>query len=506
MRSDASSPEALLRARDERQALIDRLRPPAGQALVAVALNLPGARKSPPGAARLMTWALARARRALPGSRLLLRHEDAAGPFALLAAAAPPAPVKRACLEVELACPAARLVDLDVYADDGQPCGRAAIGVAARPCLVCDRPAVECIRAGRHAQRTVRAQVDQLLGDFDPEPDPEPDLPLDPDREPAADPSLGPGPDRLAADLAAGLRRELDLTPKPGLVDRRDSGSHPDLTYPLMLTSIGEVGRAWSALARAAARGEPLRALLAQGQASERRLHEVCGTNTHKGALFVGGLLVVARRRGLRDHPGPGLDGAGLEAARLEAALRHGAREVARELLSGRRLPRSHGAAARRQYGVGGVVAEALAGLPSVFEVALPAWRGAVARGLGGDLPDFTALAALMERVEDTTALHRCGPAGLARVRRDGAELRRRLAAGEDHRAFLRRANLAWRKVGLTMGGVADLLGVSLGLLRHLGELDAAPGPARASLRTATRAGGTAGRPARSVGRKSGSR
>jgi len=498
MRSDASSPEALLRARDERQALIDRLRPPPGQSLVALALNVPGASKSPPGAARLVTWALARVRRALPGARLLLRHEDAAGPFALVAAAAPPEPVKRACLEVEESCPAARLVDLDVYRDDGQPCGRAAVGLPPRTCLVCDRPAVECIRAGRHAQRTVRAQLRQLLADFDPEPDPEPGLPLDPDLDPPLDPARGPGPDRLAADLCAGLRRELDLTPKPGLVDLHDSGSHRDLTHPLMVRSIGEVGRAWSALARAAARGEPLRALLALGQASEQRLHEVCGTNTHKGALFVGGLLVVARRRGLRDQAGGAFEATRLEAARIvpaqpESALRAGVSEVARELLSGRRLPRSHGAAARRRYGVGGVVAEALAGLPSVFEVALPAWRAAAARGQRGDLADFAALAALMAAVEDTTALHRCGPEGLARVRRDGAELARRLAVGEDHLAFLARANTAWRKLGLTMGGVADLLGVSLGVLRHLGELDEAPPK-------------TSPRPARSVGRKPGSR
>jgi triphosphoribosyl-dephospho-CoA synthase len=485
MRSDASSPEALLRARDERQALLDRLRPPSGEAVVALALNVPGREKSPPGAARLVTWALARVRRALPGSRLLLRHEDAAGPFALVAVAAPTLPVKRACLEVEEACPAARLVDLDVYGPDGQQLDRSAVGLPPRRCLLCDGAAADCIRARRHAQRHLLEGVRQLLADFDPEPDPEPDLALDPDLEPAADPARGPGPDRLAADLTVGLVRELALTPKPGLVDRLDSGSHPDLTYELMTRSIGEVGRAWAALARSAARGEPLRALLALGQASERRLHAACGTNTHKGALFIGGLLVVARRRLGGERAGPG----------FEAALRDGVREVAREILGGRRLPRSHGATARRRFGVGGVVAEALAGFPSIFEVALPAWRGAVARGHRGELADFAALAALMERVEDTTALHRCGPEGLARVRRDGAALARRLAEGQDHRRFLRDANRAWRELGLTMGGVADLLGVSLGLLRHLGELDDAgrPAPPAGARRRAGRGGGPPG-------------
>jgi triphosphoribosyl-dephospho-CoA synthase len=267
--------------------------------------------------------------------------------------------------------------------------------------------------------------------------------------------------ERLALDLVEGLRRELRLTPKPGLVDLLDPGSHPDLSVPLMERSIVLVGQAYGGLARSLARGEPLARQVALGQAAERRLRTALGTNTHKGALFLGGLLLVARRRAP--------DG--------EVELRGAVRVVARELLTGRPLPESHGAAARRRFGVGGVVAEALAGLPSVFQVALPAWRGATARGRRGDEPAFAMLAALMEAVEDTTALHRGGPAGLARVRRDGRELSRRLAARQDHLAFLGEANLAWRELNLTMGGVADLLGISLGLLRHLGELEPAASP-----------------------------
>jgi triphosphoribosyl-dephospho-CoA synthase len=262
---------------------------------------------------------------------------------------------------------------------------------------------------------------------------------------------------RLAADLVVGLRRELRLTPKPGLVDLADTGSHSDLTLTLMERSIGLLAEVFGALVASLARGEPLAAQVTLGQAAEGQLQRAFGTNTHKGALFLGGLLLAGRWRAP--------DG--------EAPLRLAVAEVAREWLAHRPLPESHGAAARRRFGVGGVVAEALGGLPSVFEVALPAWRAAAARGQGGDAAAFAAMAALMQAVEDTTALHRAGAAGLARLRSDGRELGRRLEAGEDHLAFLATTNAAWRQLGLTMGGVADLLGVSLGLLRHLGELEA---------------------------------
>ena len=69
-----------------------------------------------------------------------------------------------------------------------------------------------------------------------------------------------------------------------------------------------------------------------------------------------------------------------------------------------------------------------------------------------------------MERVEDTTALHRAGAAGLARIRWDGARLAALLDAGEDPDARLAEWNDDYRRERLTMGGVADCLAVTLAL------------------------------------------
>jgi triphosphoribosyl-dephospho-CoA synthase len=203
--------------------------------------------------------------------------------------------------------------------------------------------------------------------------------------------------------------------------------------------------------------GEPLPAQVAIGQLAEARLLERCGTNTHRGALFLGGLVLAARFRAPAG-------------AATAGALRPAVAEVARELLAGRALPPSHGEDARRRFRVGGIVGEARAGLPSVFEEAMPAFLAARARGGDGDVPVFAMLARLMQTVEDTTALHRCGDEGLARVRRDGRELEALLLAGGDHVTFLRTRNAEWKAQRLTMGGVADLLGLALGLLAHEGR------------------------------------
>jgi holo-ACP synthase CitX len=166
--SDASwRSEVVLAAREARQAAIDRWRGAAGT-VVAVALAVPGIEKAPPGAAGLMAWAVAVLGRELPGARRLSATWDALGPFELWSAPGAAAEVKRRCITVEGAAPAARLVDLDVYSPEGLQVDRASLALPARACLCCAEPARDCIRAGRHRPEDVVARAHRLLADFRP--------------------------------------------------------------------------------------------------------------------------------------------------------------------------------------------------------------------------------------------------------------------------------------------------------------------------------------------------
>lgn len=159
----AGPAQQALSARDQRQALLDAHRPAPGAALVALALNVPGPEREPPGALELFTWALARLALAFPGARPVHSAADALGPFTLIQVEGDPTAVKGACLALEASAPSARLLDLDVYGADGRPVGRAELGLPPRPCLVCAAPAVECIRLRRHPLPEVLARVGALL-------------------------------------------------------------------------------------------------------------------------------------------------------------------------------------------------------------------------------------------------------------------------------------------------------------------------------------------------------
>jgi triphosphoribosyl-dephospho-CoA synthase len=222
-----------------------------------------------------------------------------------------------------------------------------------------------------------------------------------------------------------------------------------------MERSIGLVGAYLRTLGGSLVRDEPLHAQIAIAQRAERVMLAELGTNTHKGAIFLSGVLLIASRRvGSDDEPA------------LRAAVSSVASEIA--ALTARRA--THGEVARRRYRVSGILGEVEAGLPSVFDVGVPAFRAAVRRGGDDAAASFAMLARLMQTVEDTTALHRCGPMGLARLRADGARLERLVSAGT-HVPFLLARNALYRRLNLTMGGVADLLGVGLGWLAHRGEL-----------------------------------
>jgi holo-ACP synthase CitX len=505
--------QALLHARDARQRAIDRAREGLERGSVVFAsTSVPGPDKMPPGLDAVFAAACERLCSGLD-AECLARDVDALGHWALLRTPLEAAVAKRVAMEIETAAPARRLVDLDVYDRDRQ-LGRSAVGAPPRSCLVCDQSAADCIRTQRHGTGELSAAVTALLADsarHEPSPrvaavrlrnaadEPSPRVAAVRLRNAADEPSPRvasvrlrnaadePSPrvasarqaggrslDRLAACLVIGARVELALTPKPGLVDRDDNGSHPDLSFALMTRSIellplyfDELASACALDAGQATTGRSARTTLLDsieiGRRAERRMLDLVGSNTHRGYIFLAGLTLLG-------------------AAKNPDDLRGGIRRVALDIAA-ERSPRpedlaSHGAVARREHAIGGIEREALAGLPSVFEHGLPALRRCRAKGGGtttgrpqpaeSDEPLHYAMAALMQVVEDTTAVHRRGAEALSRLRQDGARLQALIEAGRPYVPWLRELNAAYRQLNLTMGGVADCLALAIALDRWL--------------------------------------
>ena len=246
----------------------------------------------------------------------------------------------------------------------------------------------------------------------------------------------------LAHALVQGVTLELYLTPKPGLVDLADCGSHPDLSVPVMERSIRIIENYLEELTESLDRGEPFYQQNLIGRRAEQQMFAQLGTNTHKGYIFLSGMLLIARQRARS-----------AEARDLRSALS----SLCDDFFSVGESQATHGQRAREQYNTGGIVMEALGGLPSVFEEALPAFRNAMKQHDCFITASFAMLARLMQVVDDTTTLHRAGSSGLARVKRDGRTLELQIASGEDYMRYLADLNRSYVGLNITMGGIADL-------------------------------------------------
>src|SRR6266478_4276061 len=100
---------------------------------------------------------------------------------------------------------------------------------------------------------------------------------------------------RLAGLARQALIAEAELTPKPGLVDRRGAGAHTDLSLAIMRRSALTIEPYLYQLAFISSRthiSQALRERLASiGREAEcAMLKATNGSNSHKGAIWILGL------------------------------------------------------------------------------------------------------------------------------------------------------------------------------------------------------------------------
>jgi len=259
----------------------------------------------------------------------------------------------------------------------------------------------------------------------------------------------------VVAELAVrSLVEEAELTPKPALVDRRDSGAHDDMDLEMLRLSAYALHPTFGALTDRAHYCAPSRRLredlAAIGRRGEGAMFAVTGgVNTHRGAIWTLGLLAAAATMAA-----PGTPPAGIAAIAGRVAAfpdRYAPTEI------------SHGCLVTRCYGVVGARGEARRGFPHVVGVALPALRTAREAGCSERLARLDALVALIANVDDTCLLHRGGRAAL-RDAQTGA--RAMLDAGGNAtvtgRRALRSLEAALLHDNASPGGSADLLAAAL--------------------------------------------
>ena len=279
----------------------------------------------------------------------------------------------------------------------------------------------------------------------------------------------------LGALAGEALISEVLLSPKPGLVDQWDRGSHKDLSVLLMVRSakalvpffntMADEGRragvASPGLVRDLMGREPLevpstlitlRERIGEiGREAEARMMRVTqNVNTHRGAIWTLGLLSTAAA----------LDP---QAARSPAGLCKVAGLLARLPDRYCRPGLSNGLRAVSRYQVKGAREQAQMGFPAIVYTALPALVASRQRGESQVQARLNTLVALMAILSDTCVLSRAGRAGLALMQRSAKLIIQSGGVATDH-GYLQLVDLKRGMIAINAspGGAADLLAATL--------------------------------------------
>lgn len=429
----------ILEARERRAARQQAMLLGGGAALICFTMNIAGPAKNSPAIGLGFSLGLRQLDDQLDaaGIRVLRREEyrEHTGNEALLLVDREPLAVKALTVELEDGSALGRLFDMDVLRPDGTKVERRELGLSGRTCLLCGGPAQVCARSRAHSVEQLQEVTGAILSAAIREED-----------------------CRTAARLATqALLYEVAVTPKPGLVDRRNSGSHRDMDC---FTFQASAAALWPYFAQCARIGmetreappaETFRALRPAGRLAEGSMRRATGgINTHKGAIFSLGLLCGALGRlDRRDRHVPRRVLA--ECAAMTEGL------VRREF--GALTPETARTAGERlylRYGITGVRGQAEAGFPAVGEIGLPKLEETLAQGLSMNDAGCAALLAMLAATDDTNMLHRGGYDAQQRIRRELTELLRREPFPT--RETLEALDDAFIRENLSPGGTADLL------------------------------------------------
>jgi len=274
---------------------------------------------------------------------------------------------------------------------------------------------------------------------------------------------------RLAGLARQALIAEAELTPKPGLVDRRGAGAHTDLSLSIMKCSALAIEPYFYEMAFICEGAHPSQALRERlaviGRDAERAmLQATSGSNSHKGAIWILGLLVSAAALHIDDEVN---------------ALEIGATAKVIASLEDRATPRlvSHGDIVAKRFGVAGARGEALRGFPHVADIGLPMLRSKRASGATEHVARLDTLLSIISRLDDTCLLYRGGKTALVAAKEGALAVERAGGSGTPiGRQQLFCLDRRLLELGVSPGGSADLLAATLFLdVVELGQNEVQP-------------------------------
>lgn len=335
-----------------------------------------------------------------------LKFTNEAGDVFLLAAAVNPEKLKKIVLKIEEEHISGRLFDIDIYNKNDISVSRSDINYPPRKCFICNQNAKVCIRTAKHCSQEIKKHLEKEKNKFDNY--------LEKKINKAA---------LVIEEIAyKSVLKELFTTPKPGLVDLDDQGSHDDMNIDTFLKSSKAIKPFFSKFFKIGAnyflQADKFDRLRKIGKKAEIEMFKAtAGINTQKGIIFSFALITAAVgeifSRGIdfkRENIAieiskvvknwtTGLVEAEL-AAKVEQRINGENHFVSKSKLT-------HGQLIYLKYGISGARGEAETGFENIIKYALPELKKYIEAGYYQNLCSIQALISLISEVDDSNILFR---------------------------------------------------------------------------------------------------
>ena len=260
----------------------------------------------------------------------------------------------------------------------------------------------------------------------------------------------------------AALLYEVAATPKPGLVDRDNSGSHKDMdfyTFQSSAVSLNQFFEEFTLLGIRNCRRPPEQVfslIRPVGiQAEGVMLAATKGVNTHKGMIFSLGLFCCVLGY---------LKGSQIPFSQ-EAFIRTCSQMTCHLLEDFDGITAENAKTAGERlyalYGVTGIRGEAAKGYPTVFHIALPAFRRYKSQGLSANDAGVLTLLHIIAGSQDTNIIARSDYETMTRIRAQIQELLDSGLEKQDYLSIIRDLDREFIKKNISPGGSADMLALT---------------------------------------------
>lgn len=377
---------------------------------------------------------------ALPHARVLYYTQAVtpAGPEAYYVVDMPAKALKKLAADIEDSHISCRLFDMDVLDTEGNKLSRQAdLQRPGRTCLLCEKDAAACARSRAHSLEELTDRTGFLL--------------YIAARELFAE-FIG-----VQAYLA--LHKEVRATPKPGLVDRNNCGSHKDMGMGHFFVSANALRPYFvrfaetGFLTRDDAPQETFAQIRSIGLEAEQAMFTATGgVNTHKGAIFSLGLLCAAAGRLSPEHWQP------QTLLKECAAMTQGIVQKDFSHLTPKTAA-TYGEKLYLEHGITGVRGQAQQGFPAVLQTGLPTFQRALSKGLTENHALCITLLHLIAATDDTNLIRRSNRQTQLQLQQEIAALLRDDPFPEC--SVIQDLDKEFISKNLSPGGSADLLAMT---------------------------------------------